>query len=141
MEFNQLVKEKELQIFDFLFWWGRPIRVGDLSDKLEIKHSTINSVLKRLEKDGFIEWEKYGLVSLSEKGQQEAGHYANHHFIVEKFLKETLDLTEQQAHNHAIELAGRVNCDLIDAICSKLKISHTEINTEYCDHRKYSYQS
>ncbi len=37
-----------------------PKLLRDLSDKLEIKHSTINSVLKRLEKDRFIVWEKYG---------------------------------------------------------------------------------
>ena len=71
---SELIKNKEHKVLDFLFYWGRPIRVGDLVKELKIKHSTLNSVLHRLSDEGMIRWETYGPVSLTENGKEKAAH-------------------------------------------------------------------
>ena len=134
---TELLKEKEHTVLDFLYYWNRPIRVGDLVKQLNIKHSTLNSVLHRLTEQKLVNWETYGLVTLTATGTETAAHLSNHHFIIEKFLKESLELNAEEAHEEAIHLAGAVSCRLIDAMCKKLQISHEENTTNYCSQRNY----
>jgi DtxR family transcriptional regulator, Mn-dependent transcriptional regulator len=134
---NTLLKEKENRVLDFLYYWGRPIRVGDIADNLKIPHSTINSVLKRLEEQKIVSWKKYRMVHLTPEGAESAAHLSNHHFIIEHFLQETLDLSTEEAHREALLLAGRADCTLIQAICDKFGLSRTEIQKNLCSHRDY----
>ncbi|MHA1612676.1 MAG: metal-dependent transcriptional regulator [Promethearchaeota archaeon] len=134
-----LLKEKENQILDFLFYNKDPIKAGDIADRMKIPHSTLNSVLQRLDASRMIEWEKYGSVSLTSSGYETAAHLSNHHFIIEHFLNQTLDLSDTEAHDQALHLAGRVDCKLIDAICEKFGISKSKIQTHLCDQRDYSF--
>ncbi len=128
---------KDNSVLEFLFYWDRPINSGTLRRELNIKHSTLNSVIERLQKKGLVEWEKYSLISLTETGKHEAAHLSNHHFIVEKFLTETLNMNEIDAHEEALKISPHVSCKIIDAICKKMNISHKEINTQFCTERDY----
>ena len=100
-----------------------------------VAHSTINSVLMRLQEEGFITWKKYGSVELTEKGREYASHFTNHHLIIERFLKETLDFGGEKAHTDAVAISRVTSCELIHAICDKMGISHEEISPEYCAYR------
>ena len=128
---------KDIAVLEFLYFWDRPINSGTLRKELDLKHSTLNSVIERLEKKGFVEWEKYSLISLTNAGKKEAAHYSNHHFIVEKFLIEILNMDEEDAHKEALSLSPHITCELIDAICKKMGISRLKINTQFCTERKY----
>jgi Mn-dependent DtxR family transcriptional regulator len=134
---NSLIKENEHRVLDFLFYWVRPIRVGDLKDHLDLKHSTLNSILSRLESRGLVDWKKYGPVQLSKKGKEHAAHLSNHHFIIEKFFKEILELPQKLAHKEALHLAGAFSCDIIEAICKKLGISQQKNLNHFCAGREY----
>ena len=129
---SSLLKEKDHRILDFLFFWKRPIRPGDLKKEVDLKHSTLNSILKRLMKNKLITWEKYGLVSLTENGLKYASHISNHHFVIEKYLIDTLEISNLVAHQEAIHLAGAFSCDLIQKICSKYNLSHENLNHNCC---------
>lgn len=137
---NTLLKEKENRILDFLYYWDRPIRAGDIAEEMSIPHSTLNSVLTRLTKENLILWEKYGPVALTQEGKDIAAHLSNHHFIIEYYLKQTLDLTEEQAHTQALHLAGRVDCVLVNAICEKFGLSKSQIQTRLCEQREYRFE-
>jgi DtxR family Mn-dependent transcriptional regulator len=128
---------KDIAVLEFLYYWDRPINSGTLRKELNLKHSTLNSVIERLVKKGFVDWEKYSLISLTETGKDEAAHYSNHHFIVEKFLIDILDMKEEAAHNEALNLSNHISCELIDAICKKMGISRRKINTQFCTEREY----
>ena len=134
---TSLVKEKENLVLDFLYFWIRPITAGHLKSELNIKHSTLNSILKRLEEQELLTWEKYKEIKLTEKGRESAMHVSNHHFIIERFLKESLRCSEELAHNEALRLAGAFSCELIEEICKKLNISHDDFHNHFCDMRKY----
>ena len=134
---TSLVNEKENLVLDFLYFWNRPIRAGDLNSRLKFKHSTLNSILKRLEGQKLLVWEKYKEIKLTEKGKESAKHVANHHFIIERFLKDSLHCSNEFAHNEAMHLAGTFSCELIEEICKKLNISHKDSHDHFCDIRKY----
>ncbi len=124
-------------VLDFLYFWQRPISPGNLANHLKIKHTTLNSSLKRLQKKDQVDWKKYGTVSLTEQGKNVAAHISNHHFIIEKFFKEFLNLSSEQAHKEALDLAPAISCTLIEAICNKMGISHDKINKGFCQQRDY----
>ncbi|MHA1719124.1 MAG: metal-dependent transcriptional regulator [Promethearchaeota archaeon] len=134
---TSLVKEKENLVLDFLYFWNRPINAGLLRSNLNFKHSTLNSILKRLENQNLLTWEKYREIELTEKGKESAKHVSNHHFIIERFLKKSLDCSEEFAHKEALHLAGAFSCELIEEICKKLEISHTDMHLQFCDKRDY----
>jgi len=131
---------KDDQVLEFLYFWDRPLSSGVLRKELNIKHSTLNSVIQRLEKNGLVVWEKYSLVKLTEKGKENAAHLSNHHFIVEKFLIDILDFSENDAHNEALNLSPYISCKIVDAICDKLQISNKKINAQFCTERTYFQQ-
>lgn len=113
----------------FLAKWVRPIRVGDLARKLGKNHSTMNSIIKRLERDGFVHWDPYKLVELSEKGKECASHLSLHHDAMETFLIKTLGLPEQQAHEEALKLAPDTSCKLIETICTRYENVNCVLDT------------
>jgi DtxR family Mn-dependent transcriptional regulator len=134
---NTILKEKEIKILDFLFYWGRPIKAGELVKQLNVKHSTLNSVLKRLTERQFIIWEKYGVVHLTKLGTEKAAHITNHHFIIEKFLKDSLNISDEFAHKEALNLSRLISCELIEKICEKYKYCPNTMNYNFCEPRNY----
>ena len=134
---NIFLTASENQVLEYLFFWKRAIRPGDLKKELHIKHTTLNSILSRMETKGIITWKKYGPVSLTPVGQESATHLTNHHLIIERFLKETLDISDKAAHQEALQLAGTFSCQLIEAICTKLGISHNKFHPTFCNQRNY----
>jgi DtxR family Mn-dependent transcriptional regulator len=133
---TSLIKEKENLVLESLYFHNNPIKVGILKSELNFKHSTLNSILKRLVEQKLLIWEKYKKIELTEKGKESAMHVSNHHFIIEKFLKETLKCSDELAHNEALRLAGVFSCELIEEICKKLNISHNVLHLHFCDKRK-----
>ena len=128
---------KDDMVMEFMYYLDRPISSGELRKRLNIKHSTLNSVIQRLENSGLVDWEKYSLVKLTETGKVKAAHLSNHHFIIEKFLIEELHFSEETAHKEALNLSPHISCNIIDAICKKMHISPRKINTQFCTERKY----
>ena len=129
--------KKEDQVLEFLYFWNRPISTGNLRKHLDMKHSTLNSVILRLVEQKLVIWEKYSLVKLTEEGKDTAAHLSNHHFIIEKFFIEHLDLSEKIAHEEAVILSPHLSCIVIEAICKKLGVSHQEVNKHFCSQRNY----
>ena len=153
--------DKGQDILVLLLLVGKPLKTGEIVKKIDfsesskkktgessknsasnsvfseepVAHSTINSVLIRLQKEGFITWKKYGPVALTEKGREYASHFTNHHLIIERFLKEILNFGGEKAHADAVAISRVTSCELIHAICDKLGISHESIDPEYCAFR------
>jgi DtxR family Mn-dependent transcriptional regulator len=95
------------------------IKPGDLSKRFDIRHSTINSALKRMESRGLIKWNHYSVIELLDKGFDELKHAEVHHHLIEVYLYETLHMTPDEAHEESFRLAPHVSCTMIKRICDK----------------------
>jgi Mn-dependent DtxR family transcriptional regulator len=120
----------ETAILNFLFEWVRPIRVGELRRQLaerdiEVPHSTLNSVIKRMEEEGLLSWKKYGPVSLTDKGYKSASHTKRHFHLISMFLVKTLDISLQKAKEESYSICGILSCELIENINQKLNEPET----------------
>ncbi len=107
----------ENKILNYLEKINSPISVGVLSKALNIKHSTVNSAVKRLVEKRFVRWEPYRSVELVTAGKKEAQHFKLHEHLVAHFLMNTLNLSEEFAHEEARKIANVISCDLIERIC------------------------
>ena len=107
----------ENKILNYLEKINSPISVGVLSKALNIKHSTVNSAVKRLVEKRFVRWEPYRSVELVAAGKKEAQHFKLHEHLVAHFLMDVLNLTEEFAHEEARKIANVISCDLIERIC------------------------
>ena len=125
---RRLDLEDEIQ--DFLYFWHRPIRIGDLRKelrkrKLEIPHSTLNSIIQRMEGESLVCWEKYGLVQLTELGKHKMTHKKRHYHLLVMFLMKTLNLSHEKAQKESHSLSAIISCDLINQINQVLNFPNT----------------
>jgi DtxR family Mn-dependent transcriptional regulator len=117
--------ELEHKILTFLYKWIRPIRIGDLRTELEkenlsIPHSTLNSTIQRMQQAGYVDWEKYGPVSLTEAGMKEVAHEQRHFHLFSMFLTKTLGISHDQAQEESYKIAGVLSCRIIEQISTLL---------------------
>jgi DtxR family Mn-dependent transcriptional regulator len=124
-EYRNEISVQENRILEFIYRWLRPIRVGDLCKELKIKHTTLNSQLKLLEKKKLIKWNRYGPVKLTQEGIERAKHLNRHHGILETFLIEILGMEKKSAQLETFSLSPVVSCDFINSIGKKFSLPTT----------------
>ena len=113
---------QENKVLEFIYRWIRPIRAGDLSKEMDIKHTTLNSQLKALEEKELIQWDRYGPVELTAKGIDKAKHLNRHHGILETFMIEILGMDKMKAQIETLSLAPVVSCNFINLIGNKFNL-------------------
>ncbi|ADH61643.1 iron (metal) dependent repressor, DtxR family [Thermoanaerobacter mathranii subsp. mathranii str. A3] len=84
-------------------------RVNLLSELLNVKAPSTTKMLQKLKEFGLVEYQKYGVVGLTEKGKEMGKFLLDRHSTVEEFLKNLgvkerlLEQTELIEHNISIE--------------------------------------
>lgn len=63
------------------------VRINKLAQLLNVSASSASKMVQKLGKLGMLEYEKYGIVTLSESGKEIGEYLLERHNIVEKFLK------------------------------------------------------
>ncbi len=120
--------EKDVMLVVFLFEWGRPIRIGDIKDHLKLPHSTLNSIVKRLQAKGLVEWIEYGPVTLTPQGAKLAAHHLKHHIVIHHYLVNFLGLEDSKAHEESMKVAGHLSCETVE----KMKEANSRCQLEPC---------
>lgn len=63
------------------------VRVNDLSEALNVQPPSTTKMIKRLSKEGYVYYEKYGMIKLTEKGNDIGIYLMKRHKTVYEFLK------------------------------------------------------
>lgn len=77
---------------------GRPLRVNILAESLHVKPSSASKMLGNLKRLGYIDFQKYGAVSVTDKGLGEGEYLLHRHQVLQRFfcaLNGTEDELEQ----------------------------------------------
>ncbi len=61
-------------------------RIVDLAERFGVSHVTVTKIIKRLQRDGFVETEPYGPIELSDRGKRLADASRQRHETVYRFL-------------------------------------------------------
>jgi len=111
--------EVEYSIISILNRLKKPMKVGQIASFMDKPHSTIGSCVKRLQKFGYIEYQRYSDVKLSIKGKNLAYELERHARLLEVLLYNALDMTPQEAHEESKKFNLLLSCSIVNKICEK----------------------
>jgi DtxR family Mn-dependent transcriptional regulator len=89
-------------------------RVGKLSEMLNVKPSSASKMLGKLAEMGYIKYDRYEIILLTEEGQKVGTYLLKRHRILEEFLTRIgspnpLEETELIEHSLSIQTVNRLN--------------------------------
>ena len=88
-------------------------RASSIADAAGVSRSTVTSTLKVLKSMGFVEYEPYSLIHLTEQGRSVGRDITHRHIIFREFFLQVLQLDEKQADAVACELEHVVSPHVI----------------------------
>jgi DtxR family Mn-dependent transcriptional regulator len=109
---TRMVEDYVTLIWKAYEWPGGRPATTDLAEQLGVTASTVSANLKKLARDGYIDYEPYGQIVLTDAGRRTAVEIVRRHRIVETYLVEALGLTWDQVHEEADRLEHAVS-DLV----------------------------
>ncbi len=113
-------------------------RINQLADRLHVRPSSATKVVQRLTLCGMIDYERYGIIRLTDKGRGVGEFLLHRHSVLELFLqnlgiKETL-LRDTEMIEHDISLKALQNIEALNAFFKK----NPEILRQYQSFKEYS---
>lgn len=93
---------------------------GEIARLLHVTPGTATSMVKKLEKDGYLIYKSHTGCSLTTKGKKYGLNILRRHRLIETFLHKTLQMNWEDIHNEAENIEHAVSDTLIDKIDSYL---------------------
>ncbi len=91
----------------------RVARSKDIAEIVGVSRPSVTGALQKLDKAGFINYEPYGYVSLTERGETEARKLLLKHRATQDFLQVCLGLPESRATEVAAEIEQHLPSDVL----------------------------
>lgn len=80
------------------------LQISQLSALMHVRMPTVNSMVKNLQKQGLVNYEKYKPLSLTEKGRKEAALVVRKHRLTEMYLYEKMGFSIEEVHEIAEQI-------------------------------------
>ena len=112
-EENYLKKLVQLTIFDEE---SSEVGVNKLALSLNVKPATVSDMVRKLKEKSFVNYQKYGKISLTASGKKEGMMVIRRHRLWETFLYEKLDFSWDEVHQLAEELEHIHSAKLINGL-------------------------
>jgi DtxR family transcriptional regulator, Mn-dependent transcriptional regulator len=89
---------------------------NELALELGVKPASIHDMLKKLKEKNLVSYEKYGKITLTERGNQYAVQIVRNHRLWETFLFDKLEFSWDEVHDAAEQLEHVNSSKLIDRL-------------------------
>lgn len=90
-------------------------RVSDVADALSVLPSSVTKMAQRLDKEGYVMYERYRGLELTEKGLRFGKKLVKRHELLEQFLR-LIGVEEQYIYNDVEGIEHHLSWDAIDRI-------------------------
>ena len=87
------------------------VRVTDVAKKMNCTKPSVNKAIYNLKDNGLLNYESYGTIELTEEGENLAKKVLETYDIVCLFLKEVLNLDEEEAEKEAENIKSSITDD------------------------------
>jgi Mn-dependent DtxR family transcriptional regulator len=104
----------------------------DIAAHLHVRASAVTAMMRRLDEDGYVVYEKYRGITLTPEGKKAAKSVVNRHSIINRFLR-MLGVDEETAHKDTEAIEHNVDPKTLH--CIKTLRKFTENNPEWA--KKY----
>ncbi|MBE0539715.1 MAG: metal-dependent transcriptional regulator [Ignavibacterium sp.] len=92
------------------------IKPNLLASKLEISNAAVTDMLRKLSRDGFVDYQKYKSIKLTNEGESYAKNMLRRHRIWEVFLHQTLGMPWDKVHDEAEKLEHSSSDEIINLL-------------------------
>ena len=99
---------------------GGGVRSIDIATMLSVSKPSVSHAMKLLREDGYIAMDRYGTVTLLEKGEEIASHIYERHTVLSKML-EYLGVNAEVAREDACKLEHDISDESFEKIKEHLK--------------------
>ncbi|MDY0267192.1 MAG: metal-dependent transcriptional regulator [Methanimicrococcus sp.] len=128
-------KEDYLKTIDKIVCEKGYAQVKDISRELDVGPSSVTGMLKKLTEDGHINYEKYGGVTLTQKGKEIANTTKKKYTTIKDFLI-ALGVSENVAEDDACKMEHVIAPDTYEVFLSFCEFAITEKGSNQIDHFK-----
>ncbi|WP_066193010.1 MULTISPECIES: transcriptional regulator MntR [Gracilibacillus] len=90
-------------------------RVSAIAEALEVQPSSVTKMVQKLDRDDYLNYEKYQGLVLTEKGKQIGERLVYRHELLEKFLQ-IIDVDEAEIYKEVEGIEHHLSWDSIDRI-------------------------
>ncbi len=118
---NTLTEENYLKAFFYLASNENTVAVNEISKFLNVKMPTVNNMMKKFSEKGWVIYESYKPLKITERGKKEAALVVRKHRLTEMFLVQKMnfgwenvhEIAEQLEHIHSKEFFDKMD-ELLD---------------------------
>ena len=82
----------------------KSLRAVDISKKLNISRASVAEALKKLVAKGYINYDRYDNISLTDLGQSSASEVVSKHSVLQVFFEQILGLSTEEASENACKI-------------------------------------
>ena len=103
------------------------VRPTDIARNMNVSKASVNQAIRALKELGLVRNERYGPVSLTEKGKFSARRIHFLHHRVKSFLMETLNIREEIAETEACQIEHLIGNETVKSMVNYLKNRNIEL--------------
>ena len=92
------------------------IKTKNLAEKLDISNAAVTDMMKKLSREGYVNYERYKGVNLTSAGEEYARNMIRRHRIWEMFLNRIVGLPWDKVHDEAEQLEHSSSDELINKL-------------------------
>lgn len=109
------------------------VRVTDIANYMNCSKPSVNKAINSLKDNGYLNYEAYGTIEMTEKGENLAKKILETYDIVYLFLKEVLGLDEEEAEKEAEKIKLSMNDKTINSLAKYVHkvLDLTELDCGY----------
>lgn len=90
------------------------IKANQIAEKLSISNAAVTDMLKKLAKDGYVDYKRYQGIKLNGEGEEYAKNIVRRHRIWELFLHQVVGIPWDKVHEEAHNLEHSTSDELIN---------------------------
>ena len=95
---------------------GKKARVSDIAKQLGVSKPSVNNAVVVLAKDGYVDYEKYADIKLTDKGRKTAEFICSKHQTIKQLFIEVLNIDEKIADTDACLIEHVISDESIEAM-------------------------
>lgn len=100
---------------------GMNIRAVDISKQMNVSRASVTEALKKLASKGYINYDRYEVLSLTESGKILAQKIISKHNILQSFFEDKLGLSPEEASENACKIEHVITDNAFNQIVEFMK--------------------
>ena len=90
--------------------------IADIAEQLGVTKPSVSKAMEQLKKEGLINQESYGPVTLTQKGKAISKEIYIKHHLITSYLEKSLNLSYDEASENACRMEHIITDDMLEAI-------------------------